>query len=124
MGKRHILYTCKRIVSEDNEYGYTSVNYEKPILHNFLYMPASSSLDIQKYGEKINRIYTSYVPYKKYRGQFNVCDLAYLLDSEMQDISIALKDTNCENANYRIIGVDEQNLFIKITFEKIKQHIE
>ena len=43
-----------------------------------------------------------------------------MLDREMQDIEIALNYTNCENANYNIIGVDEQNLFIKLIFEKIK----
>lgn len=123
MGKRHILYTCRRILSEENEYGFVSEKYDKPIEYNFLYMPASSSLDIQKYGERISRIYTAYVPYNQYRDKFKIGDLAYLLDSETQDISIALKDKNGENANYRIIGVNEQNLFIKIIFEKIKQEL-
>ena len=120
MGKEHSLYTCRRVLNEENEYGMTTAKYECPIKYHFLYIPASSHLDYQKYGERIDRIMTAYVPYNRYRNKFHIGDKAYLLDSEMQDIEIALNYTNCENANYNIIGVDEQNLFIKLIFEKIK----
>lgn len=120
MGKKHILYTCKRILDGENDYGMKTERYEKPIKYSFLYMPASSQLDYQRYGENITRMMTAYVKYNQYRGKFHIGDKAYLLDSEMQDIDIALSDTNCENANYNITSVDEQNLYIKLVFEKIK----
>ena len=120
MGKIHDLYVCKRVLNSQNEYRLETETYEKPKKYNFLYMPTSSQLDYQLYGERISRMQTAYVKYKMYRGVFSIGDKAYLKDSEMQDINIALKDTNCENANYTIVGVDEQNLFIKLTFEKIQ----
>lgn len=119
-GKRHDLYIAKRILNSDNEYNEYPPKYEKPIHYNFLYMPSKSQLDYQKWGEDISRIYIAYINYNIYRGKFHIGDKAYLLDSEMQDVSVANDDINCENANYIIVGVDEQNMFIKITFEKIQ----
>lgn len=120
MGKKHLLYVCKRILNKENDYGIKTCKYERPKLYNFLYIPASSRLDYEKYGENINRMMTAYVKYNIYKNIFHVGDKAYLYDNEMQDINIALKDKNCENANYVIEVVDEQNLYIKLVFNKIK----
>lgn len=120
MSKNHELYVAKRILNKENEYGETTAIYSKPIHYNFLYMPTRSQVDYQIYGEEISKLYVSFVKYNQYRNIFHRGDRAYLLDDEMQDLSVALKDTNCENANYEILSVNEQNAYIKITFKKIE----
>lgn len=119
MGKVHDLYVAKRLLSEENEYGIKTAKFEKPKLYNFLYMPSTSQVDFQIYGEQVEKMYVAYVSYAKYRNIFHRGDRAYLLDDEMQDLSVALTDINCENANYEIRSVSEQNIYIKILFVRI-----
>lgn len=115
------LYIAKRLKTTLNDYGMEVQEFDKPKLYNFLYMPTSGMLDYQIYGEKISGMYTAYVDYDTYLGHFHEGDRAYLIDSDLQDLSVAKTDKNCENANYVIKSVLLQNLKIKLTFEKIKQ---
>ena len=113
------LYIAKRIKVEENDYGMEVETFAKPQPYQFLYMPTSGTIEYQVYGERISRMFTAYVSYDRYLGEFHEGDRAYLIDESLQDVTIAKNDINCSRANYRIISVLPQNQLIKLTFEKI-----
>lgn len=116
------LYIATRKSITTNDYGREIETFENPEKYPFLCMPAGTrTIEYQLYGEAVNTMYTAFIPYKPYLGKFHIGDRAYLVDEDLQDLSIALTDDEyCNNANYKIIACQPQNLVIKLVFQKIK----
>lgn len=122
-----LLFVASKIGVEKDDYGNEIPYFELPQKeYHFSYMPTSSQLDYQLYGELIKNMFTSYLP-MSYLGKIKSGDVAYMIDGEAQDI-VELKekdeynnDIYCANANYKVKVVQPQNARVKIIFEKIKQ---
>lgn len=115
-------YIAKRTAIYQDDYGNDIETFDTPKKYSrFLLMPTSArGVDYQIYGELVNTMFTLYIPFKAYKGQFHQGDRAYLVDEDLQDIDIALMDDeHCQNANYKIVACQPQNLVIKILFQKI-----
>lgn len=120
-----LLYVCKRLGVEKDDYGNEIAYYENAKEYRFSYMPTSSQVDYQLYGTLVDVMFTMYVPYQRMLGVIKVGDLAYLIDNDTQDIE-SLKNIDNDNiykpnANYRVKTCQAQNMKIKILFEKINK---
>jgi hypothetical protein len=114
-------YIANRKSITKDDYGHDIETFQTPEYFNFLLMPSgTNSVDAQRYGEQVDTMYTAYIP-KSFIGKFHRGDRAYLIDEDLQDLSIALQDNeDCENANYKLIACQPQNIVIKLLFQKIK----
>lgn len=114
-------YIANRKSITKDDYGHDIETFKTPEYFNFLLMPSGTNLvDAQRYGEQVDTMYTAYIP-KGFIGKFHRGDRAYLIDEDLQDLSIALQDSeDCENANYKLVACQPQNVVIKLLFQKIK----
>lgn len=114
-------YIANRKSITKDDYGHDIETFQTPEYFNFLLMPSgTNSVDAQRYGEQVDTMYTAYIQ-KSFIGKFHRGDRAYLIDEDLQDLSIALQDNeDCENANYKLIACQPQNIVIKLLFQKIK----
>lgn len=118
------LYIARKILpSEIDDYGNEISHYDKPIKYQMAYMPLTSQVDYQIYGALVNNMLVAYVDKRYYLGKIKGGDIAYLIDTDIQDIeSLVINDENnntCPSANYRVKYAQLQNFKIKIVFEKI-----
>lgn len=109
------LYIAKKLESTEDDYGNEINNYDKPIKYYFNVQPASSSSEVQAFGELARSMKVAVITEKaKYINKFKEFDLAYL-DGVTPENEIK----NGLNANYRIYSVQVQNAIIKVYFIKI-----
>lgn len=127
--KGKVGYIANRIGIETVDTRYDTVEveiFDKPFHFKELYMPITDQYSLQKYGSRASRMLRMFVPIKKWYKKINVGDRAYLVDenTEVDQLNnIIFEDTKyCNNANYKVISVELQNMFIKIEFEKIKEN--
>lgn len=117
------LFIARQIRVEVDDYGMEKSIYQSPQEYRFSYMPISSQTDYQIYGTLINNMYASILP-KAFLGKIKVGDKAYMVDGETQNIDeLVAKDLNDNqrlSANYKVKVVQDQNVRVKIIFEKIK----
>lgn len=115
------LYIAKKIGIEIDDYGNQIPYFDKAIRYEFSYMPISSQIDYQIYGADINNMFSSIIDIS-YLGKIKIGDIAYLIDSEIQDIKSLVNLDKLskykQNANYRVKSVQPQNMKLKIIFEK------
>lgn len=109
-------YIATLIKTEENENGNEINYYSKAKLYEFNIQPASGSLDIQLYGERIKKMKKALIPLVKYNNVFKEGDKAYL--DGLKPTS-ETENTYGINANYKIVDVREQNTAIMLYFEKI-----
>lgn len=117
-------YIANKIgIEEDENNGNEIEIFDKPFLFKELYMPLSDDLDLENYGNDVNRILRMFVNVNEWYGRIHVGDRAYLIDEKTCECDIdkmAESDNKyCNNANYKVDVVAVQNFKLKVQFKKI-----
>lgn len=120
------IYIAKKEKDEDGQDiidKYGKVKYLKPEKYRFNVQPiggttnsTSGRTNIEDYGQKAMQMQRAIIDYKKYFGEFEEDDLAYLDGASPTDEIV-----NGEKANFRIDAVLNQNKVIAIYFEKLTE---
>ena len=131
----------------EDEFGYETPLYTRPMKYRMNVQPVNSSADIQEFGERTKEMQKTVIEYKKYFNKFKEFDVAYLdgkspLDeggeyivnvselheaninvvNELEVVNLAtgeVKAYACPHANYKLYPPRNQNKCIVIYFEKI-----
>lgn len=121
-----LAFICNNTKVDEDSYGHEKREYSNPQKEfRFNYMPSTSRLDYQVYGEKIKYLQTSIldIRYSKLIHRF---DKAYLLDENVTSenelrrlVELDKDNVNKPNANYKVISISIQNARVKVVFEMI-----
>lgn len=109
-------YIASLLRTDSDENGNEINYYAEPEYYEFNIQPATGQTDIALYGERVSKIYKTYISFQEYDGMFKEGDKAYLEGVEPQNEQ---ENTYGIGANYKIISVRPKNTVILIRFEKI-----
>lgn len=120
--RKHTLYIAKFDHDEEDEDGNVISVYSTPeYLGKFNIQPLSASnsvayggIELQEFGNRVNRIKKVYLEYDEYYGRLHENDLAYL-----DNITPEGETVNGQNANYTVYSVRPQNRRIAVFFQKL-----
>lgn len=108
------IYIAKKLREDFDDYGNQIEVYDKPQKYFLNIQTLSETSDIVEYGEKVSSTRViSIAEKKKYLGKFNEFDLVYVDTTPERELN------NGDNADYKIIGVRNQNTSIRIYISKI-----
>lgn len=111
---RSRIYIAKKLREDFDEYGNQIEVYDTPRKYFLNVQALSETSDIAEFGEKVNSTRViSITEKKKYLNKFNEFDLVYVDTVPDNEIN------NGDNADYKIIGVRNQNTSIRVYISKL-----
>ena len=110
------IYIAKKSGYITDTTGNEIPTYSEPVAYRANVQPLSGYMDIQSYGEKIDKMYKAVLNSNEFVDVFNEGDKAYL-----GGITPDGETVNGENANYLVVSVRTQFRIIQVYFEKIQK---
>lgn len=111
---RSRIYIAKKLREDFDEYGNQIEVYDTPQKYFLNIQTLSETSDIMEYGEKVSSTRViSITEKKKYLNKFNEFDLVYVDTTPEGEVN------NGDNADYKIIGIRNQNTSIRVYISKL-----
>ena len=108
------IYIAKKLREDFDEYGNQVEVYDTPQKYFLNEQTLSETSDVVEFGEKVSSTRViSITEKKKYLNKFNEFDLVYIDTTPENEVN------NGDNADYRIIGVRNQNTSIRVYISKL-----
>lgn len=108
------IWIAKKLRVDFDEYGNQIPIYDEPQKYLFNVQTLSETSDIMEFGERVNSTKViSITEKKKYQGKFNEFDLVYVDNTPENEVN------NGDNADYKIVGVRNQNTSIRVYIQKL-----
>ena len=108
------IWIAKKLREDFDEYGNQIPIYDEPQKYMFNVQTLSETSDIMEFGERVNSTKViSITEKKKYQGKFNEFDLVYVENTPENEVN------NGDNADYKIVGVRNQNTSIRVYIQKL-----
>ena len=108
------IWIAKKLGEDFDEDGNQIPIYEEPQKYFLNVQTLSETSDIMEFGEKVNSTKViSITEMKKYKGKFKEFDLVYINSTPDGEL------TNGDNADYKIVGVRNQNTSIRVYISKL-----
>lgn len=111
---RSRIYIAKKLREDFDDYGNQVEVYDTPKKYFLNVQTLSETSDIMEFGEKVSSTRViSITEKKKYLNKFNEFDLVYV------DTTPDNEANNGDNADYKIIGIRNQNTSIRVYISKL-----
>ena len=108
------IWIAKKLREDFDEYGNQIPIYDEPQKYMFNVQTLSETSDIVEFGERVSSTKViSITEKKKYQGKFNEFDLVYVDNTPENEVNYG------DNADYKIIGVRNQNTSIRVYISKL-----
>ena len=108
------IWISKKIREDYDDYGNLIPIYDTPQKYFFNVQTLSETSDIMEFGERVSSTKViSITEKKKYQGKFDEFDLVYIKSTPDNEAF------NGDNADYKIIGVRDQNTSIRVYIQKL-----
>ncbi len=108
------IWIAKKLGEDFDENGNQIPIYEEPQKYFLNVQTLSETSDIMEFGEKVSSTKViSITEMKKYKGKFKEFDLVYINSTPDGEL------TNGDNADYKIVGVRNQNTSIRVYISKL-----
>ena len=108
------IYIAKKLREDFDDYGNQIEIYDEPQKYFLNVQTLSETSDIMEFGEKVSSTRViSNKKKKKYLGKFKEYDLVYIDTTPENEVTYG------DNADYRIIGVRNQNTSIRVYISRI-----
>jgi hypothetical protein len=111
---RSPIWIAKKLRVDFDDYGNQIPIYDTPTKYYLNVQTLSETSDIMEFGERVNSTKViSITEKKKYLNKFNEFDLVYINNTPTGEAN------NGDNADYRIIGIRNQNTSIRVYIQKL-----
>ncbi len=108
------IWIAKKLREDFDEYGNQIPIYDEPQKYMFNVQTLSETSDIMEFGERVSSTKViSITEKKKYQGKFNEFDLVYVDNTPENEVNYG------DSADYKIIGVRNQNTSIRVYIQKL-----
>lgn len=110
---KSVIYIANKLPSEvdENENEVTKYDTPKKYVFNVQYIDSDSAT--REWGERVTNMLVATIPRSIYKDKFKEFDKVYIKTSPENEFE------NGDNADYRIYGIREQNVLIKLYFTKL-----
>lgn len=108
------IWITKKLREDFDENGNQIPIYDEPQKYFFNVQTLTETSEVMEFGERVSSTKViSITEKKKYQGKFNEFDLVYVENTPENEVTYG------DNADYKIVGVRNQNTSIRVYIQKL-----